>query len=200
MNIYLVRHGESTSDVKQKYDADYDDHLTQKGREEAEMIAQKLADKGIQKIFSSTRIRAVETAEIMRAVLKCDIIKIEKLNEQNIYGAYPELSTAQPEEEYRRLGELIAKRNADIPGVETYQNLKLRVAESLSEILRSPYQSVAIISHGGPIRSIVRDILKQGELKNMENGAIIQLANIKSHLSIVSLDGVSLYEGTDQNI
>lgn len=31
MKIYLIRHGESTSDIKLRYDGDYDDHLTSKG-------------------------------------------------------------------------------------------------------------------------------------------------------------------------
>ena len=62
MKIYLIRHGESASDVRQKYDGDYDDALTDQGRKDAQQIAQKLTDKGIQAIFSSVRARALETA------------------------------------------------------------------------------------------------------------------------------------------
>ena len=42
MKIYIVRHGESTSDVKQKYDGDYDDHLTESGLNDAKNVAKKL--------------------------------------------------------------------------------------------------------------------------------------------------------------
>jgi broad specificity phosphatase PhoE len=134
----------------------------------------------------------VETAEIIGSILKCEVEIMEQLNEQNIYGAYPELSANQPEEEYRRLGELIADRNIQLQDVETYQNLKERVAASLSKITDRSYQCVAIITHGGPIRSIVRDILKRGELTNMSNGTIIELEKIGSHLEIVGIEGAVL--------
>ena len=189
MKIYLIRHGESASDVRQKYDGDYDDALTDQGRKDAQQIAQKLTDKGIQAIFSSVRARALETAEIMRVVLKCELVIMEQLNEQNIYGAYPELRADQPEEEYRRLGELLANRNASLPGVETYQQLKQRVARGWSEIATRPYHTVAVVTHGGPIRTIIRDILKQGELTDMSNGMVIELETIPV-LKIVQVDGV----------
>lgn len=32
MKIYLIRHGESTSDVENRYGGTYNDHLTQKGK------------------------------------------------------------------------------------------------------------------------------------------------------------------------
>jgi broad specificity phosphatase PhoE len=192
MNIYLVRHGESASDVRQKYDGEYDDLLTDKGRKEAEEIAQKLKGKDIEVIFSSERLRARETAEIMRAILNCKVIVMEELNEQDIYGAYPELSVEQPEEEYRRLGELLADRNGSFPDVETYQQLKRRVAEGFSEIIRGSYHTVAIVTHGGPIRSIVRDILKEGELQDMTNGMIIELEATPSYIKIIRMNGVRL--------
>lgn len=192
MKIYLIRHGESVSDVKQRYEGNYDDPLTKKGEAEAKEIAQKLLNKGVEMIFSSTRLRAAETANIIQAMLNCPITPTEKLNEQDIYSAYPRLAVDQPEEEYRRLGELIADRDAIVPNAETYQSVRKRVAECFFEILKSPYRIVVIITHGGPMRSIVRDILGRGELKDMTNGAIIELQGIDSHLSILSVNGVSL--------
>ena len=88
MNIYLIRHGESTSDTKNKYDGDYDDHLTDNGLKEAEIIARKLLDSKIQIIFSSSKIRAIETSEILKNALKCKMEVTENINEQDIYGAY----------------------------------------------------------------------------------------------------------------
>lgn len=192
MKIYLVRHGESASDVQQKYNGDYDDHLTKKGREEAEEIARKLLEKGIQRVFSSSRIRAIETAEIVCSILKCGMEVTDNLNEQDIYGAYPGLSIDQPEEEYRRLGELIADRNIQIAGVETYQELKARVAEEFLNITHRPYRTIAVITHGGPIRSIIRDILKRGELTEMKNGSIIELERHDPELKLVSIEGAIL--------
>jgi len=194
MKIYIIRHGESTSDVKEKYDGDYDDHLTDNGLKEAEIIAKKLLDSKIQIIFSSSKIRAIETSEIIKNILKCKMVVTEDMNEQDIYGAYLELSKNQPEEEYRRLGEVMANRDVEIEGVETYLHFKNRVVECFSKITNEDYQTVAIITHGGPIRCIFRDILKLGEFKKIGNGAIIELEKNNLDFTITNIDGaVSQY-------
>ncbi|KKQ56682.1 MAG: phosphoglycerate mutase [Parcubacteria group bacterium GW2011_GWA2_38_13] len=192
MKIYIIRHGESTSDIKEKYDGDYDDHLTDKGLKEAETIAKKLLDSKIQIIFSSSKIRAIETSEILKNALKCKIVITEDMNEQNIYGAYPELSKNQPEEEYRRLGEVMTNRDVEIEGVETYLHFKNRVVGCFSKISNEDYQTVAIITHGGPIRCIFRDILKMGEFKKIGNGAIVELEKNDLDFAVTKIDGAIL--------
>lgn len=175
MKIYFIRHGESTSDVKERYDGDYDDHLTTKGLAEAEVIAKKLLRSQVEIIFSSAKIRALETAEILKNSLNCEMVIKEDLNEQDIYGAFPNLSKDQPEEEYRRLGEIIANQELEIKGVETYAHFKQRVIECFSQIIKEDYEVIAIITHGGPIRCIWRNVLHLGELKQIANGAIIEI-------------------------
>ena len=192
MKIYIIRHGESTSDVKEKYDGDYDDHLTKKGLKEAEIITKKLLNSKIQIIFSSPKIRAIETSKIIKNILKCKMVAVEDISEQDIYGAYPELSKNQPEEEYRRLGEVIANRNIEIEGVETYLHFKNRVVGCFSKISNEDYQTVAIITHGGPIRCIFRDILKMGEFKKIGNGAIVELEKNDLDFAVTKIDGAIL--------
>ncbi len=188
MKIYLIRHGESTSDVKQKYDGDYDDHLTDKGISEAEAIATKLLHSQVEIIFSSAKIRAIETAEILKNSLNCEMVIKEDLNEQDIYGAFPDLSKDQSEEEYRRLGEIIADHELELGGVERYSNFKNRVIECFSEITKKDYKVVAIISHGGPIRCIWRDVLKLGELKQIANGAIFEIEKNNLDFKIIKFN------------
>ncbi|MFA7662424.1 MAG: histidine phosphatase family protein [Patescibacteria group bacterium] len=194
MKIYLIRHGESTSDVKEKYDGDYDDHLTSKGLEEARIVARKLLNSRIQIIFSSSKIRAVETSEVLKNSLGCKLAIIKDLSEQDIYGAFPNLSQDQPEEEYRRLGEVIANRNTEIEGVETYSNFKTRIIKSFLKITNEDYSTIAIITHGGPIRCIFRDVLKLGEFKKISNGTIIKLEKNDSDFKVLKIDGASLQE------
>ena len=192
MKIYIIRHGESTSDVKEKYDGDYDDHLTGEGLKEAELIAKKLLDSKIQIIFSSSKIRAIETSEIIKSIFKCKMEITKDLNEQDIYGAYPELSKNQPEEEYRRLGEIMANRDVAVEGVETYSHFKNRITECFSKIANEDYRAIAIVTHGGPIRCIFRDILKMGEFKKISNGAIIELEKNNFDFRVVKIDGAVL--------
>lgn len=192
MTIYLVRHGESTSDVKEKYDGDYDDHLTNKGLKEAKKIAEKLLDKQIQIIFSSSKIRSLETSKILKKSLGCEMIVLNDLAEQDIYGAFPNLSKDEPEEEYRRLGEILGNQEIKMTGVETYSHFKNRVIECFSKITKKDYNTIVIITHGGPIRCILREILKLGELKKITNGAIIEIEKNNLGFQMKKMDGIIL--------
>lgn len=73
MSICIMRHGETTSDVENRYGGDLDDHLTAKGITQAREAAVKLTHYGMQAIFASSRIRAKETAEILKGALQCDL-------------------------------------------------------------------------------------------------------------------------------
>lgn len=192
MIIYLIRHGESTSDVKDRYDGDYDDHLTKNGTADARKISAKLITRSIQIIFSSPKIRARETADILSNELKCKTIIKEDLSEQDIYGAYTELGKNQPEEEYRKLGELLVNRDNVVGGSETYSHFKNRIVGCFSDIVNSDYQTIAIITHGGPIRCIFREILKLGEFKKIGNGSIIKLEKNDLNFKVVEMDGAVL--------
>jgi len=86
MKIFIIRHGETTSDIDNLYGGDYDDHLTEKGVQQAEELAQKLVNYGIQIIFSSSRIRARETSDILKCVLKVDVEVVDDIRERNGYG------------------------------------------------------------------------------------------------------------------
>jgi len=192
MIIYLIRHGESASDVKEKYDGDYDDHLTENGKADAVKIAGKLSNNEIQIIFSSPKVRAKETADIVGRQLRCAAVIAENMAEQDIYGAYVDLGINQPEEEYRKLGELLVDRDNAVEGAETYAHFKDRVINCFSEITDSDYHTIAIITHGGPIRCIFREILKQGEFEKIGNGAIIKLEKNDSGFRVVEMSDAVL--------
>lgn len=192
MNIYLIRHGESTSDIKNKYDGDYDDHLTESGLQDAKTIAKKLNGSNIEVVFTSPKIRARETSKIISDVLGCKISVMDDIAEQDIYGAYLELGKNQPEEEYRRLGEILVNRDNVVEGSETYKNFKERVIKCFFDITHQSFENIAIVTHGGPIRCIFREILALGEFEKIGNGAIIELKKEGSVLSVINMDNVIL--------
>ena len=192
MNIYLIRHGESTSDTKNKYDGDYDDHLTESGLQDAKTIAKKLNRSNIEVVFTSPKIRAHETSKIISDALGCKTSVMDDLAEQDIYGAYLELGKNQPEEEYRRLGEILVNRDNVVEGSETYKDFKERVIKCFFGITHQSFENIAIVTHGGPIRCIFRDILSLGEFKKIGNGAIIELKKDSYAFSVVNMDNAIL--------
>lgn len=188
MKIYLVRHGESTSDIKQRYDGDYDDHLTEKGKKEAAVVAQKMLNRNIAHIFSSSRIRAVETSEIIAHTLGLHITVMDDLKEQDIYTAFQQLSIHAPEEEYRRLGEIQITRENAPKGTEAYEDFKIRVINSFMSIARAQSDNIIIVTHGGPIRCVFREFIHSCELKKISNGAIVELEKIDQGYMLKSFD------------
>lgn len=66
MKIFLIRHGETTGDVEDRYGGTYDDSLTTRGRQQLQETAELLKKSGIEVIFHSPLKRAKESAEIIQ--------------------------------------------------------------------------------------------------------------------------------------
>ena len=56
MRIYLIRHGQTTGDVEDRYGGDYDDHLTELGRNQSNDLGVKLQNLGIEIFLLAQRL------------------------------------------------------------------------------------------------------------------------------------------------
>lgn len=73
MRIYFVRHGESQANLLRVIsNRDVQHGLTERGHQQAEDLAQRLASIPITRIFSSPVLRAVETSHILAQRLQID--------------------------------------------------------------------------------------------------------------------------------
>jgi probable phosphoglycerate mutase len=86
MKIHIIRHGETTGDIEDRYGGDYDDNLSPKGIKESKVLAKKLKNRGVQIIYVSPRIRAIETASIVNKILNVKLKIVDRLRERNNYG------------------------------------------------------------------------------------------------------------------
>ncbi len=99
MKIFLVRHGETTGDLENRYGGNYNDHLTDHGREQLQETANKLSGKDIEIIFTSNLIRAKESAEIITTEINCPVEIIEGIQERN-YGVLAGLTKMEALEKH----------------------------------------------------------------------------------------------------
>ena len=194
MRIYLIRHGETTGDVEDRYGGDYDDNLSSKGISESEELSKNLKGRGIQIIYVSPRIRAMETANIVNKDLKVDLKIVANLRERNNYGVLTGLFKSEGKrrhpEEVMELGRGV---HHNVRDSENYDPFKKRVTSAFEEITNNAkYDTIAIITHGGPIRCIVREVLKAGELSEVYDCAIITINKNGNDLSILNLEGAIL--------
>ncbi|OGD08827.1 hypothetical protein A2397_05275 [Candidatus Amesbacteria bacterium RIFOXYB1_FULL_44_23] len=193
MRIYLIRHGQTTGDIEDRYGGDYEDHLTEEGKEQGKNLANKLVDKNIEVVFCSPRIRAQETAEFIKRKTGVLVEVVEDIRERNHYGVMTGMVKAEAKLKYPILVELLKDTKKTVDGGEDYETFKSRVVGAWNNLTSSDHKTIAILSHGGPIRLIFREILNKGEIK-IGDCAYAVIDTDGEVLSIAETDGIEVQE------
>jgi probable phosphoglycerate mutase len=169
MTIFFIRHGETTGDVENRYGGAYDDHLTERGRMQAEELAGKLSQKGIEVIFSSPFFRARETAEILAKKLGCEIMVKQHLRERSMYGVLTGMKREEAKKLYPDLVELVKDQMNTLPGAESYQDFSNRIQ----------------------LKVLFRDILKKGEIGDVADCGYVECEVERGNLKVNVLHGIT---------
>jgi broad specificity phosphatase PhoE len=191
MKVFFIRHGETTGDIENRYGGTYDDHLSKKGKEQSQKLSEALQDKGIEIIFSSSLIRAQETSELLAHALHCEIQTVPELQERNQYSFLSGMTKEEALEKYPKEVEMLKDRLNTIDGAESYGDFSTRIREVFETLVKdSKYNSIAVVSHGGPLRVLFRDILKRSELKEIGDCAYVELEMDSDTWSVSSSSGI----------
>lgn len=194
MKIYLIRHWETTWDIEDRFGGDYDDHLTEKGKEQAQELANKLLGKGITIIYSSPKIRACETSNEVANILNIPVIILDDLRERNNYWVLSGMTKDEAKQKYPEEFEKILKDKTyhDVMGSESYGEIKKRVLNIFSDIVKQQKDTIAIISHGGVISTYVREYLTDGKNIKLRDCEILELVNENGYVRIESFENAKL--------
>jgi broad specificity phosphatase PhoE len=147
MRLYLLRHGESEYNVKDLINTNpkIDVSLTKKGVKQAEKAAKKLKKIKFDVILVSEFLRAKQTAEIVNRSLNVRFEVEPMLNEINL--GYE----GRPDKDFlKAAGNNLLHFRGD--GTESWQELKKRVGEFLTEIKKKDFENVLVVSHQWTIR------------------------------------------------
>ena len=197
MKIYLIRHGQTTGDLESRYGGDYDDQLTEEGNTQAVQLAEKLRGTDFNIVFSSPKTRAQQVSKILSTELGCEQKTLDNLSERNQYGVLTGLTKEEAKEKYPELVEKVKNYRNQIEKAESYDDFKERVIQIWEEITNSNYSIIAVVTHGGVIRTIFREILNVGEIDIADCGyAIINLDN--GNVGVERMDGIEIR--TDQYV
>jgi len=192
MIIYFVRHGQTTGDVEDRYGGDYDDHLTDLGKQQSVGLAAVLADKNIQKLFASPRIRAQETAELVGQRLGTKFQTFDEFRERNGYGALSGLTKAEAAQKYPDQVQLLQDVHNTVEGAEEYGAFQRRIITALDILRNVQADTVAIVTHGGPIRLLFRDILNEGEIEVDDCAYVVLETDEASGYKLLETRGIKL--------
>lgn len=201
MKIFLIRHGETTGDVEGRYGGDYDDSLSTKGMLQAHELSEKLKGKEIEKLFVSPKARAIETALILKKKLMFELVSVSELRERNQYGVLTGMLKSEAKEKFE---EEVEELEANDPyhhvlDSEDYFDFAKRVTDSFNEIINSEFKNkskaIGVVTHGGPIRVIFRELLGF-ELEGIKDCALIELEYDGEGFEIISSEGIDKIESS----
>ncbi len=173
MKILLIRHGETTGDLEDRYGGSYDDHLTEKGREQLTQTATQVANKGIEIIFHSPLIRARESAEIISEAIGCPIKQWNGLEERH-YGILTGLTKHEALEKYPEAVEAHKDPINTDPEGESFEGFNNRVVTTFEEIKKQSHETIAILAHGGSLKRILSH-LDQPLPDSIADGGVIEV-------------------------
>jgi broad specificity phosphatase PhoE len=148
--ILLARHGQSDWNAAHRWQGHADRPLTEKGREQARALAERLRHVELDAVYSSDLRRAGDTA----AAVSNEVIELPALREVDV-GSWSGLTRAEAEE---RFPDGVARWREGFAGWddgETYEAMTDRVLGAVLEIARRQEEGrVLVVSHGGPIRAL----------------------------------------------
>lgn len=149
MKLYVARHGETAWNAENRVCGSTDLPLTEAGLSQAQVLAERVQNRGITRIVASPMIRAMETAQPAAAALGLPIEPEERFREQD-YGIYEGALRNDP-------GFLANKRLfcTRYPNGESMMDLAARVYAALEDLkARYPVETVLIVCHGAVCRTI----------------------------------------------
>lgn len=164
--VYFVRHGETEGNVSNYYQT-AETPLTQKGIAQAKSIAERLKNHGVDLIYSSPHVRAVNTSEVISKELNVPIEKWEKLTEIRRPKEIKGKPANDPDviEIEKRMIENFGTPDRRISDEENFFDVHARgfaVLEHLAQ--KHKGETVVCVSHGTFIKVLVATILLQARL------------------------------------
>lgn len=151
--LLLVRHGETDWNNERRWQGHADRPLNDAGRAQARELADELAGRSIDAIFTSDLARAHETATIVGERLGLPVVADAGLREVDV-GDWSGLHHAEIEGLHPAGYARWRKGGKGWNGGETYEEMGARVVAAVRRIaLAHPGQTLLIVSHGGSIKA-----------------------------------------------
>jgi probable phosphoglycerate mutase len=204
MLLYFVRHGESLANVARQFsNQDHEKHpLTDKGRDQARLLAERLCDVKFDAIYSSPLLRARQTAEILNAARGLEIRITPALAEHdagNLEGRADEAAW----QEYRELYDrwiLKHEWDARMPNGESFAEMRARFVPFLGDLTQKYAETganILLVGHAGLFHMMLPMLLTNvgyafGYNHILGNTAVVVAEPKEGGLECLEWDGVKL--------
>jgi glucosyl-3-phosphoglycerate phosphatase len=201
--ITLVRHGESVSNLKQRWQGQGNSALSELGRAQASALGKRFASRAFTRIVASDLERADHTARALERSYESSA----RLREMNV-GAWEGLTRDEVSERFaEQLARLDAGEDVALGGGESYGEFCARIDAALADVLAAlePGGHALVVCHGGVIGAAVTGALGLRALRELPisrvfNTSISELeydpegrASMHVYNDSLHLAGLSLY-------
>ena len=197
--LFLVRHGITDHNSTHKFLGHTDVELSEEGFRQVEKLRDRMVKEKFDVVYSSDLKRARATAEVISAGHGAEIINCSELREIN-YGETESLTYGEIKQKYPELAEAINQLSPELsfPGGESLQGFITRTLKFMDRLNQhAPQQRILIVAHGGPMRTLLCELLGVGQnywrtfrldnaslsiVDTYPQRAILSLLNDTSHL------------------
>ena len=186
--ILLIRHGQTDGNARKQYCGLLDLGLNQDGRLQVEKLGRRLRKDSVQKIYSSDRKRAIESARIIFKGRRVN--KISGLREIN-FGIFEGKSHQEIRERHADIYDrwMSDPYNNLVPEGEGLMDFQDRVTRALDKIVRANLgKTTAVVCHGGTISIILSRISGSRDFWELIPGSaslnIIEYVNNKAKITL----------------
>ena len=161
-DLILLRHGQSQWNLENRFTGWIDVPLSPKGEEEARNAGQKLQGRRIDKLYTSTLKRAIDTAVLALAAARIPDLPTERdaaLNER-MYGDLQGLNKAEAAKQFGDAQVHTWRRSYDVrpPGGESLADTAARVIPYYDTHILPDLKSgknLLVAAHGNSLRALV---------------------------------------------
>ncbi len=156
--VLAIRHGETAWNVDARIQGHVDIALNETGRWQAHRLALALADEGIEAVYASDLLRALETARAVARGCGCAIVTDIGLRERG-FGEFEGLTFNEVERRWPQQSARWRKRDPTFgpDGGEVLQDFHARCVATVARLACAhPGQTIAVVAHGGVMDSLYR--------------------------------------------
>ncbi len=159
--LLLCRHGQTGFNASLRFQGQMDEPLSELGRQQARLLAGRLAEELVDVAYTSDLARAHETATLALAGRGVPLHVDARLREV-AFGRWEGMTFAEIKDKYP--DDVVARERDRVhyamPGGESLAQLADRVRGFLQDVLpRHESQPVLVIAHGGTVNAVISSLL-----------------------------------------
>lgn len=189
LHLMLVRHGETEWNVQRRFQGQSDVPLSELGKLQAELIAERLAGQTIDAVYVSDLKRAWDTAIPIAEKTGLEVSSEPRLRELK-FGILEGLTFEEAEEKYpKMIAAWLEDFNNTPEGGETIDQFNARIVSLLDDLIgKHDEKVVLLVGHGGSLSEVLRVALGLSREKRwyleMENASLSEVSIAEDYISL----------------